>query len=80
MCEYRESNVLLRFVTAMPDPWDSKTAGHLDRKSSVSSACLGTAPTAEVIGLFCDPYVANTNLEGGHSEPQQQTMTSLVTS
>ena len=31
-------------------------------------------------GLFCDPYVANTNLEGGHSEPQQQTMTSLVTS
>ncbi|CAJ1438013.1 unnamed protein product [Effrenium voratum] len=21
-----------------------------------------------VIGLFCDPYVANTNLEGGHSE------------
>ena len=37
-----------------------------------SSSCLylfQVNDMPQVIGLFCDPYVASTNLEGGHSAP-----------
>ncbi|CAJ1390015.1 unnamed protein product [Effrenium voratum] len=45
------------------EPWDSKTAA--------SSVCAEKRVSCRVIGLFCDPYVANTNLEGGHSAPRR---------